>query len=96
MDKKYYLCIDIYKDKTISTLHLFNSENGSLFNGDDRIGDSFTDEVKSDNLVYNYDYVFVIDFESYNRFLRSDYGKHFCQEDFNKVLISFGLQEYLI
>ena len=96
MDRKYYLCIDIFKDRTISTLHLFNSENGFLFRGDDRIGDSFTDEVKSDNLVYNYDYVFVIDFESYNRFLNSDYGEHFCLEDLNEVLILFGLQEYLI
>jgi hypothetical protein len=93
MDRKYYLCIDIYKDKTISTLHLFNSENGSLFKGNDRIGDY---EVKSDNLVYNYDYVFVIDFESYNRFLDGDFGKDFCQEDLNEVLILFGLQEYLI
>jgi hypothetical protein len=96
MQDIYYIVMET-KEDYISLFNLYDDKNKKLFDGEDKIKDSFI-EIKSDSQLYfNLDHLILVPINQYQFNLMLDFSiKKLSKMNYKKFIKDYNLIEWII
>jgi hypothetical protein len=98
MESNYYLQISYNNDYSIYGFGLYDVKEKKYYCGDRIIGEAFDENYNIKNIFKNVEYNFLLQIikQQFLKFKKLNFKIEIKEQNFNKILIELGLEEYAI